>query len=148
MKKNAMTSVERQAVWERCRHWQDSGLQEADPPEKTKKIQLFAKEENHDHEFKNINNHDHDQRQEKKETRATSELKHDGKTLFRIVNQDPDFILAVSWGLWPQALFNACQTYGVPRVREAIRLVKAYTGVKNPAAYCMAVIKSPPVAKR
>jgi hypothetical protein len=142
MKKNTMTSVERQSAWERCRYWQ-----QAEIVEQTKKNQNFAKEENHDHDFKNINNHDHDLAAKKNKLRYSSEQKHDGKALFRIVNQDPDFVLAISWGLWPQALFNACQTYGVPRVREAIHLVKAYTGVKNPAAYCMAVIKNPPVSK-
>lgn len=141
MKKNTMTSVERQAVWDRCRYWQ-----QAEVVEQTDKNKNFCNKENHDHELKNINNHDHDLIIKKNKTRQPTEKKHDGKTLFRIVNQDPDFVMAISWGLWPQALFNACQTYGVPRVREAIRLVKAYTGVKNPAAYCMAVIKNPPVA--
>lgn len=136
MSAQKMTSVERQAVWDRCRLWQTVDKTDTIP-------EKISKEENHDHDFKKNNNHDHDQSSRSLE-KTKKDTTHDGKTLFRIVNQDPDFVLALSWGLWPQALYNACQSYGLNRVRQAILLVKNYTGVKNKAAYCMAVIKNPP----
>lgn len=116
-----MNEAAKQAAWQRCLAWQSKTVQELPIESKT----------THDHEFKKIFTHEnHDQ-------------KKDGARLFKIVNTDPDFLLAQSWGVWPQALFNAAKTYSVPKVKQAVNLVKNYTGVKNKAAYLMAVIKNP-----
>lgn len=139
MARTLLSAADRQAAWDRCREWQDKVVS----PEKN--LEKFAKEENHDHELNNFKNHDHDQKKASVMAEKSQANSHDGKTLFRIVNQDPDFKLAISWGLWPQALFNACKEYGLTRVRQAIHVVKDYTGVRNKAAYCMTVIKNPPV---
>lgn len=138
MKQTVLSSADRQAAWERCRAWQE-------------KKPLIK--EDHDHDFKKNNSHDHDLKPLQKKPKDPSATRHaekppgeklEGKALFRVVNQDPDFKQAIGWGLWPQALYNACMTYGVDRVRSAIHRVKDYTGVRNKAAYCMTVIKNPP----
>ena len=92
----------------------------------------------HDHEFKKINNHDHEIRVCSKKDPAP----FNGTSLFRLVNTDPLFTLAVSWGCWPQALYNAARQYGPDSVRAKIALVKNYTGVRNKAAYLMASLKN------
>jgi hypothetical protein len=137
MPKALLSEADRKAAWNRCREWQA----------KAKNLPHQESKTHHDHDLKKINNHDHDLRKPEKQPPRKGEgqpdsPKLDGKVVFRLVNQDPDFKQATTWGLWPQALYNACMKYGVDRVRSAIHTVRDYTGVKNRAAYCMTVIKN------
>ena len=120
-----MNEAAKQAAWERCRAWQAKALEQKPLESRPNQDQ--------DHEFKKIISHDHER---------VKPTQKDGAALFKVVNTDPDFQLAVSWGAWPQALFNAAKLYGIPKVKKAVGIVKNYTGVKNKSAYLMTVIKS------
>jgi hypothetical protein len=119
-------AAKKNEIWERVLAWQKTPLTQED----------------HDHEFKNINNHDHDNHDLKKINNHDHDRVIDGPWLYRQVTTDRDIQQAVSWGVYPQAMYRACERLGLAKVKETIMLVRNYTGVRNRAAYLMTLLKN------
>lgn len=94
-----------------------------------KKAALAQEEPNYNYKNLNLSTYNHN-----------NQRRYSGKALYKAINEDSIFKIALQWGMSGGLLFNLCQDKGLECVKASILFVNQLPEPKRNGKYCRVVI--------